>query len=36
MSEARDSHFIVDNQRQVERLSKLGWSRRHLNCPMGR
>ncbi|HXE64811.1 MAG TPA: methyltransferase domain-containing protein [Bryobacteraceae bacterium] len=25
MSEARDSHFIADNQRQVERLSKLGW-----------
>jgi tRNA (mo5U34)-methyltransferase len=25
MSEARDSRFIADNQRQVERLSKLGW-----------
>ncbi len=25
MSEARDSQFIADNQRQVERLSKLGW-----------
>ncbi len=25
MSEARDSHFIADNQRQVERLAKLGW-----------
>lgn len=25
MSEARDSHFIADNQRQVERLSRLGW-----------
>jgi tRNA (mo5U34)-methyltransferase len=25
MSEARDSRFIADNQRQVERLAKLGW-----------
>jgi tRNA (mo5U34)-methyltransferase len=25
MSEARDSRFIADNQRQVEQLSKLGW-----------
>jgi tRNA (mo5U34)-methyltransferase len=25
MSEARNSHFIAENQRQVERLSKLGW-----------
>jgi tRNA (mo5U34)-methyltransferase len=25
MSEARDSRFIADNQKQVERLAKLGW-----------
>lgn len=25
MSEARDSRFIADNRRQVERLSQLGW-----------
>jgi tRNA (mo5U34)-methyltransferase len=25
MSEARDSRFIAENQRQAERLSKLGW-----------
>lgn len=25
MSEARDSRFIADHQRQVERLSRLGW-----------
>ena len=25
MSEARDSRFIADNRRQVERLAKLGW-----------
>ena len=25
MSEARDSRFIADNQRQVERLANLGW-----------
>ena len=25
MSEARDSRFIADNQKQIERLAKLGW-----------
>ena len=25
MSEARNPHFIEENRRQVERLSKLGW-----------
>src|SRR5580692_6755697 len=25
MSEARDGRFIADNQKQVERLAKLGW-----------